>query len=201
MNRKRPDRAMSDPNLSNRLSVLAADILAAHSAIKRTTLETAERAVAAGHMLIEAKTAMPHGAWDDWLRDHAGLSARTARRYMQIARSGLETATVADLGIRGAAEQLGKSSASALAALNGDPAYLAFQDEIAGLLAAAPSQAAREQMLRIIREQAQVEDFAAWVHARLAPSALEEVCKWIERADPKQVSKLLEASLKARRTG
>ena len=99
-------------DFNNRLSALAADIRAAHSAIKRTTLETAERTVAAGHMLIEAKAALPHGAWDEWLATHAGLSARTARRYMQIARSGLETATVADLGIRGAAERLSKGSTS-----------------------------------------------------------------------------------------
>ena len=185
-------------DLNNRLTVLAADIQAAHSDIKRSALEAAERTVAAGHMLIEAKAALPHGAWDEWLTAHAGLSARTARRYMQIARSGLETATVADLGIRGAAERLSKATAPAMAAnLNSDPAYPAFRDEMEAILAAAPSQAAREQMLRIIRGQAEVEDFAAWVHPRMSPDSMEEVCRWVERADPQQVAKLLKAAVKA----
>jgi hypothetical protein len=34
------------------------------------------------------------------------MSARTARRYMQLARSGMKSATVADLGIKGAAEAI-----------------------------------------------------------------------------------------------
>ena len=44
------------------------------------------------------------------LRDHCGMSERSAQRYMQVSRSGLKTATVADLGIRAAADAVGKKS-------------------------------------------------------------------------------------------
>ena len=98
---------------SNRLSVLAADIQAAHHEIQASAELMAERAIAAGNMLIEAKAALPHGQWQAWLNDHVGMSDRSARRYMQISRSGLETATVADLGIRAAAEALAMTHAEA----------------------------------------------------------------------------------------
>jgi hypothetical protein len=48
---------------SNRLTVLAADIRAAHSDIQRSALGMAERAIAAGHMLIEAKATVLHGEY------------------------------------------------------------------------------------------------------------------------------------------
>jgi hypothetical protein len=93
-------------NSSNRLTYLAADIQAAHRDIKASAEQMAERAIAAGNMLIEAKAALPHGKWQEWLSDQVGMSDRSARRYMQLARSGLTMATVADLGIRAAAEAL-----------------------------------------------------------------------------------------------
>ena len=82
----------------NELAALAADIRLAHEAARRSALETAEHVMQAGHKLIEAKAMLPHGSWSTWLREHCDLSERTARRYMQVARSGLETATVADFG-------------------------------------------------------------------------------------------------------
>ena len=39
-----------------------------------------------------------HGEWQTGLRENCGLSERTAQRYMQLARSGLKSATVAHLG-------------------------------------------------------------------------------------------------------
>jgi hypothetical protein len=91
---------------NNRLAVLAAAIRAAHCDVASAGQVAAERSLAAGRALIEAKSSVPHGGWAAWCRDHAGLNPRTARFYMQIARSGLETATVADLGLRGAVEML-----------------------------------------------------------------------------------------------
>ena len=97
---------------SNRLSVLAADIQAAHHEIQASAELMAERAIAAGNMLIEAKGALRHGQWAAWLKQNVGMSDRSAQRYMQLARSGLKTATVADLGVRGAAEAIAKVSST-----------------------------------------------------------------------------------------
>ena len=80
---------------NNRLAVLAADIRAADQDFNRAAITMAERALAAGTALIEAKRLIPHGEWQPWLHENCGLSQRTARRYMTIARSGLKTATVA----------------------------------------------------------------------------------------------------------
>jgi hypothetical protein len=97
---------------SNRLAALAADIRAAHQDSTRAAITLAERALAAGTALIEAKRLVAYGEWQPWLRENCGLSERTARRYMVLAASGLKTATVAVLGIRGASEALGRVSAS-----------------------------------------------------------------------------------------
>lgn len=88
---------------NNRLAILGADIRQAHADISRGAQAMAERALAAGHMLLEAKAALPHGEWGTWLQAHTGLSARTARLYAQLARSGAKTATVAEMGLRSAA--------------------------------------------------------------------------------------------------
>jgi len=87
----------------NRLAALADDIRALHRAIGRNAEQMARDAIEAGHYLIEAKALLSHGEWEPWLRDNVALPARTARRYMRIASSGLEIGHVADLGIAAAA--------------------------------------------------------------------------------------------------
>lgn len=91
---------------ANRLPTLAAEIRAAHAEALAAAKASAERAIAAGTMLIEARKLVIHGQWADWLREHVGFSERTARRYMQLVRGGFNSATVADLGVRAAAEAL-----------------------------------------------------------------------------------------------
>jgi hypothetical protein len=93
-------------NLNNRLTVLAGEIMDAVAGIRRDAQSMAEHALRAGHALAEAKASMPHGAWENWLNDHVQMSHRTARRYMQLAASGMETATVAEMGMRAATEAL-----------------------------------------------------------------------------------------------
>jgi len=100
------DTPMPATDHSNRLPALAAEIRAAHDDVRRSALATAERALAAGKALTEAKAALPHGAWQAWLKANTGLSTRTARRYTQIAASGFEMATVANLGVRAASEAI-----------------------------------------------------------------------------------------------
>ena len=92
----------------NALPTLAASIRAAHANVKASALQAAEQALEVGRLLNEARALIPHGAWAEWLKQHVGFSERSARRYMQIARAGFNSATVADLGIRAAAESIAR---------------------------------------------------------------------------------------------
>jgi hypothetical protein len=86
----------------NRLAELAGLIKSAHSDALQAAKRTADRALEAGHLLLEAKVSVGHGRWSGWLQENIGFSERTAQRYMRLAKSGLKSATVADLGIRAA---------------------------------------------------------------------------------------------------
>jgi hypothetical protein len=90
----------------NWLAAVAADIRALHAGIRRNAEQAARDTIEAGKLLIEAKAGLEHGEWEDWLRQNCDLSARTARRYMAVARSGLEPAIVADLGLTAAAQAI-----------------------------------------------------------------------------------------------
>lgn len=94
--------------MSNRLPVLAGEIRRAHDEARSAARFSAERALAAGHLLIEAKAAVGHGEWLPWLRTNLGMSERTAQGYMRLARSGLKSATVADLGLRATLTRVGR---------------------------------------------------------------------------------------------
>src|SRR3954465_11092633 len=85
----------------NRLGDLADRIREANAAMLAASQEAAERALQAGRLLIEAKAECQHGDWLPFL-ERAGIHERQARRLMQLARSGLESDTVSDLGIKGA---------------------------------------------------------------------------------------------------
>ncbi|HUF80026.1 MAG TPA: DUF3102 domain-containing protein [Burkholderiales bacterium] len=89
---------------SNRLPALATEIREAHAGVFSAAKTAAERAIEAGQALIEAKALVKHGQWGNWLRDHCALPERTAQLYMQIARSGFNSATVADMGLRATAK-------------------------------------------------------------------------------------------------
>jgi hypothetical protein len=91
---------------SNRLPVLAAEIRRAHADVQEAAKTAAEHAIRAGHALIEAKKLVKHGEWLPWLREHCALPERTAQLYMRIAKSGLESATDADLGLQAAAKAM-----------------------------------------------------------------------------------------------
>jgi Protein of unknown function (DUF3102) len=104
--RPRLQRGAAMSNLSNRLPVLATEIRKAHADVQDAAKTAAQRALEAGHALIEAKELMDHGGWLPWLREHCALADRTARLYMQIARSGLKSAMVADLGLQAAAKAI-----------------------------------------------------------------------------------------------
>lgn len=86
--------------MSNRLPIIVDEIKRAHDDARTAARFSAERAMEAGRLLIEAKASVGHGEWLPWLRVNVQMSERTARGYMTLAKSGLKSATVADLGLR-----------------------------------------------------------------------------------------------------
>lgn len=60
-----------------------------------------EKALEAGHALVSAKDDCKHGEWLPFL-ERAGVQERKAQRLMKLAKSGLKSDTVSDLGIMGA---------------------------------------------------------------------------------------------------
>src|SRR5258708_2260447 len=95
-----------DITLSNSLADLAARIRAEHEGARAAIKRGTEHAMAAGDLLIEAKSQLKHGQWLPWLDEHCAMSDRTACLYMRLARerSRIETeiGNVADLTVRGA---------------------------------------------------------------------------------------------------
>lgn len=92
--------------MSNRLPILAAQIQVAHQEAVAAVRTAAERAIEAGHALLEAKSLVKHGEWLPWLKQHARISERSAQFYMKIAKLGLKSETVAVLGIKAASEAI-----------------------------------------------------------------------------------------------
>jgi len=84
---------------SNRLPVLAEEIRIEHQKVLAAAGAGIAAARAAGAHLIEAKAAIPHGAWLSWLAG-LGFGVRTAQNYMKLARLPEATAQrIAHLGL------------------------------------------------------------------------------------------------------
>jgi hypothetical protein len=91
---------------SNWLAELAARIRSEHEAVGSAVRSALDHAVAAGQMLIEAKSSLPHGGWLLWLRSHCKIPPRTASHYMRLAKRLPESARVADLTVTEALDLL-----------------------------------------------------------------------------------------------
>ncbi len=83
--------------LSNTLADLAERVKKSVAAQERAEATAVDEALAAGAMLLDARSQATHGSWLPFL-ERAGLRERHAQKLMQLARSGLEPATVAHLG-------------------------------------------------------------------------------------------------------
>jgi len=69
------------------LDDLASQIRIASSDAMRHATEATEGALIAGKLLLEAKAQVDHGAWENWLTANCQLAPRTARAYMQLAKT------------------------------------------------------------------------------------------------------------------
>jgi hypothetical protein len=85
---------------SNRLPILAEKINATYRYHKKTSEEFAKQTIEIGKLLLEARVIVGHGRWGDWIRKNCDFSHSTAGNYMRIAESGLNFATVANMGMR-----------------------------------------------------------------------------------------------------
>ena len=83
--------------ISNALADLAERVREAHEASATAERTSIEKAIEAGHLLIEAKDTCAHSDWLFFLA-RAAVAERKAQRLMQIAHSGLKPDTVSGLG-------------------------------------------------------------------------------------------------------
>jgi hypothetical protein len=67
------------------LGKLAERINAEHHSCETAINAALEHALAAGDLLLEAKSKCPHGTWQAWLEDSFDGSVRTAQAYMRVA--------------------------------------------------------------------------------------------------------------------
>ncbi len=77
---------MSGPDRSNFLTDLAARIRAEHKATVDALRSAVVHGMAAGDLLIEAKTQVPHGQWGKWFEENCAMSSRSGQLYMQLAK-------------------------------------------------------------------------------------------------------------------
>jgi Protein of unknown function (DUF3102) len=99
---------------SNYLADLAGRIRVEHEATATALKSSVEHAMAAGDLLIEAKSQLKHGQWLPWLTEHCALSERTAQLYMRTAK---HRATIEDQ-IRNGVADLSLNEAAALLVLS-----------------------------------------------------------------------------------
>lgn len=88
-----------------RLTTIVVEI----NTIKRQVAQTTVAgAIAVGQRLQEAKAAVPHGEWGDWLRINVEFSVRTAENLMALSReyAGRDVSALEDLGLTKAVQLL-----------------------------------------------------------------------------------------------
>jgi hypothetical protein len=142
------------------LSDLAVRINDEHRLCEAALRTSLEHAVTAGDLLVQAKAALPHGAWGDWLRQNFAGSARTAQTYMRLSRelpALVETnpQRVADLSLRDAVALVATPRGTP-GALSDDAPEAAFSAEIDQQLAGQTAEVAvlHERLARLDARQA-----------------------------------------------
>src|SRR5262249_55622398 len=81
-----PMTDLPTPAPSGDLIALADRINAEHAEVIKSVRQGADHAIRAGKLLLEAKIAVPHGGWSEWVAANLRVSERTAQVYMQLAR-------------------------------------------------------------------------------------------------------------------
>lgn len=112
---------------SNRLPVLLDTIQNASVVFAKAERMSAEAAYDMGAALVEAKALCVHGEWSGFL-EQAGVTPRSAQRYMRVVNSGMPRDYVALVGLTDALEEIDAAQAimpdggTAMIAVFGDAA-------------------------------------------------------------------------------
>jgi hypothetical protein len=72
---------------SNSLVELAARIKVEYEAVAPIMRQALLHVMAAGDLLLEAKSRLKHGEWTPWLLEHCDIPERTVNRYMRLAKN------------------------------------------------------------------------------------------------------------------
>ncbi|PDT24801.1 DUF3102 domain-containing protein [Rhizobium hidalgonense] len=120
---------------SNRLPVLAASIKTEHDECLAAMRQSLSHALAAGEMLMEAKSLVAHGQWLPWLADNCAVPKRTAQLYMRLAKHRelieSKSADVALLTIQAAVELIDRKPTLAERLDDIEAAIIALEAELA----------------------------------------------------------------------
>jgi hypothetical protein len=87
----------ADATLSNEQANAAEEIKLLLAASDTAARESTDKALDAGQRLLAAKAEAAHGTWLPFL-ERAGIQERKAQRLMKVAKSGLKSVAVSDLG-------------------------------------------------------------------------------------------------------
>jgi hypothetical protein len=94
--------------LTNSQAATAETVKALVAESDDAALTSIDKALEAGRLLVDAKEAAAHGTWLPFL-ERAGVQERKAQRLMTLAKSGIKSDTVTDLGgIKAALEYVAK---------------------------------------------------------------------------------------------
>ncbi len=91
---------------------LAREINAEHGHVETYKRNTIQHAIRCGELLLEMKRRVGHGNWLAWVGEHFEASERTARNYMEIAKSAAAADLRDDTTMRSALRALASRSQS-----------------------------------------------------------------------------------------
>ena len=94
---------------------LAREINTEHGHVEPYKRNTIEHAIRCGELLLEMKQRVGHGNWLAWVEEHFEASERTARNYMEIAKSAAAADLSEDATMRSALRALASRSESSKA--------------------------------------------------------------------------------------
>lgn len=93
---------------SNRLPILLEAVKNASVVFAKAERIGAEAAYDMGVALVEAKSLCQHGEWTGFL-EQAGVTPRSAQRYMRVVKSGMDREYVAMIGLSDALEEIDRA--------------------------------------------------------------------------------------------
>src|SRR3954447_19898437 len=76
---------MTEPDSVSKIAALSAQIEAEHMAAIGSARSAIGHAVRCGQLLVEAKAAVPHGQWLNWVAANLSFGPRQAQKYARLA--------------------------------------------------------------------------------------------------------------------